>query len=57
MVAALGGIATAWLRQVLALDPRPHYQNDANKTYGMPFEGRDVRFTVQGNVLTVVEIV
>ena len=45
------------LRQVLALDPRPHYQNDANKTYGMPFEGRDVRFTVQGNVLTVVEIV
>lgn len=57
MEAALGGDATAVLRQVLALDPRPHYQNDANKTYGMPFEGRDVRFTVQGNVLTVVEIV
>ena len=55
--AALGADATAVLRQVLALDPRPHYQNDANKTYGMPFEGRDVRFTVQGNVLTVVEIV
>lgn len=54
---ALGADATAVLRQVLALDPRPHYQNDANKTYGMPFEGRDVRFTVQGNVLTVVEIV
>lgn len=57
MEAALGAEATAVLRQVLALDPRPHYQNDANKTYGMPFEGRDVRFTVQGNVLTVVEIV
>ena len=57
MEAALGADATAVLRQVLALDPRPHYQNDANKTYGMPFEGRDVRFTVQGNVLTVVEIV
>lgn len=57
MEAALGDDATAVLRQVLALDPRPHYQNDANKTYGMPFEGRDVRFTVQGNVLTVVEIV
>lgn len=57
MEAALGANATAVLRQVLALDPRPHYQNDANKTYGMPFEGRDVRFTVQGNVLTVVEIV
>ena len=57
MEAALGADATAVLRQVLALDPRPQYQNDANKTYGMPFEGRDVRFTVQGNVLTVVEIV
>ena len=57
MEAALGADATAVLRQVLDLDPRPHYQNDANKTYGMPFEGRDVRFTVQGNVLTVVEIV
>ena len=57
MEAALGADATAVLRQALALDPRPHYQNDANKTYGMPFEGRDVRFTVQGNVLTVVEIV
>ena len=56
MEATLGADATA-LRQVLALDPRPHYQNDANKTYGMPFGGRDVRFTVQGNVLTVVEIV
>lgn len=57
MEATLGADVTAVLRQVLALDPRPHYQNDANKTYGMPFEGRDVRFTVQGNVLTVVEIV
>lgn len=57
MEATLGADATAVLRQVLALDPRPHYQNDANKTYRMPFEGRDVRFTVQGNVLTVVEIV
>lgn len=57
MEAALGADATAVLCQVLALDPRPHYQNDANKVYGMPFEGRDVRFTVQGNVLTVVEIV
>ena len=57
MEAALGADVTDVLRQVLALDPRPHYQNDANKAYGMPFEGRDVRFTVQGNVLTVVEIV
>lgn len=57
MEAALGADATAVLRQVLSLDPRPHYQNDANKVYGMPFEGRDVRFTVQGNVLNVVEIV
>ena len=57
MEAALGADATAVLRQVLALDARAYCQNDADGAYGMPFEGRDVRFTVQGNVLTVVEIV
>ncbi|MBR1934107.1 MAG: tRNA (N6-threonylcarbamoyladenosine(37)-N6)-methyltransferase TrmO [Prevotella sp.] len=34
------------LREVLALDPRPRYQEDPDRTYGMPFAGRDVRFRV-----------
>lgn len=41
------------LKEVLAQDPRPHYQKDPNKVYGMPYEGRDIHFSVSGNVLTV----
>lgn len=44
------------LRQTLALDPRPHYQNDTQKVYGMPFAGRDVHFRVDGGVLVVGDI-
>lgn len=43
------------LRQVLELDPRPHYQNDPQKVYGMPFEGRDIHFRVEDDVLTVID--
>ena len=42
------------LRHTLELDPRPHYQNDPQKVYGMPFEGRDIHFRVNDGVLTVL---
>lgn len=42
------------LKDVLAQDPRPHYQKDPSKVYGMPYEGLDVHFTVSGDVLTVI---
>lgn len=45
------------LVQVLSQDPRPSYQKDPERRYGMPFCGYDVRFTVQDNVLTVIEVV
>ena len=45
------------LTQVLRLDPRPQYQNNPQKVYGMPFEGRDVRFRVENGILYVLEIV
>lgn len=45
------------LTEILSLDPRPHYQNDPERIYGMPFHGHDVRFKVQGKILTVVDIV
>jgi len=46
------------LYEVLALDPRPHYQDDPHKVYGMPFMGRDVRFTVSSEgKLLVVDVV
>ena len=45
------------LIQVLELDPRPSYQNDPYRVYGMKFMDYDVRFTVDGNVLTVIDLV
>ncbi|MBR6456524.1 MAG: tRNA (N6-threonylcarbamoyladenosine(37)-N6)-methyltransferase TrmO, partial [Prevotella sp.] len=44
------------LRHMLELDPRPHYQNDPQKVYGMSFAGRDVRFRVADGVLTIVDV-
>ena len=44
------------LRGVLSQDPRPQYHNDPNRIYGMPFAGRDVKFKVNGNILTVHNI-
>ena len=42
------------LRQVLAQEPRPRYHDDAERIYGMPFAGRDVRFKVADGVVRVV---
>ncbi len=44
------------LRQILALDPRPHYQQDSSREYGMPFRQWDVRFRVDGEKLYVLEL-
>lgn len=42
--------------QVLAQDPRPSYQDDPARVYGLSFGGADIRFTVEGDTLTVVEV-
>ena len=39
----------------LALDPRPAYQEDPDRVYGMPFGGREVHFRVDRNILTVID--
>lgn len=41
------------LEDVLALDPRPAYQDKPDKEYGMPFEGGELHFRVGNGVLTV----
>lgn len=38
---------------VLAQDPRPAYQDDPERLYGLEFAGCDIRFTVDNGVLTV----
>jgi len=46
----------AALLGVLAGDPRPSYQEDPQRIYGMAFSRWEVRFSVEGNVLRVREI-
>ncbi len=41
---------------VLAHDPRPQYQDDPERVYGMAYAGFEVRFKVDGKRLTVVEL-
>ncbi len=43
------------LEDVLALDPRPAYQDKPDKEYGMPFEGGELHFRVENGVLTVFQ--
>ena len=44
------------LRGVLAQDPRPHYQSDPERVYGFGFAGLEVKFSVDGSRLRVVDI-
>lgn len=46
----------AALRGVLAHDPRPSYQHDPERVYGMEFAGLEVRFRVDGDQLTVCSV-
>ena len=44
------------LKGVLSWDPRPHYQEDPQRIYGMTFAGLEVKFRVEGETLTVVDV-
>ena len=41
------------VRGVLAQDPRPSYQDDPERVYGMRFGGLEIKFKVDGENLTV----
>jgi tRNA-Thr(GGU) m(6)t(6)A37 methyltransferase TsaA len=41
---------------ILAHDPRPQYQDDPNRVYGMTFGDYEVKFRVDGNKVTVTEV-
>lgn len=43
--------------EILAYDPRPSYQNDPERVYGLSFAGYDIKFIVVGNTLIVTESV
>ena len=42
------------LRQILELDPRPHYQHQDERIYGMNYKDQDIHFRVTGDVLEVL---
>ena len=44
------------LLEILAQDPRPQYQDDPERIYGLRYGDRNVRFKVAGSVLTVVAV-
>ena len=44
------------LTEILSYDPRPSYQNDENRVYGLDFDGYKVKFTCNGDIITVLEV-
>lgn len=44
------------LLAILAGDPRPRYQDDPQRIYGMAFAGKNVKFRVEGETLHVTEV-
>jgi hypothetical protein len=44
------------LVETLRLDPRPSYHDDGERVYGLSFAGFNVKFQVNGYVLTVVDV-
>jgi len=44
------------LLELLSHDPRPSYQQDPERVYGLAFGGYNIRFTVHGSILTVTDI-
>lgn len=44
------------LLAILAGDPRPRYQDDPRRIYGMAFAGKNVKFRVEGETLHVTEV-
>ena len=45
------------VRQLLEQDPRPSYQEDPSRMYGMTYAGMDIRFQVEGDHLIIREII
>ena len=45
------------LFETLKHDPRPSYQNDSERIYGMSYGDYQIRFKVANNVLTIIDII
>ncbi|MFR6394308.1 MAG: hypothetical protein ACLUNQ_03710 [Oscillospiraceae bacterium] len=56
LLAGLEAQQRAGLMGVLACDPRPRYQEDPERVYGLAFAGKNVKFTVRDRILTVLAV-
>ena len=56
LLESVPGRQRAALLGVLAQDPRPQYQDDPKRVYGMSFGGWDVKFRVQSGTLEVMSL-
>lgn len=48
------GAHSATVSRLLSLDPRPRYHDDPERVYGMRYDRWNIRFRVDGDVLTIV---
>ena len=55
LVRKLGEEKASALRGVLEADPRPRYQDDEERIYGLTFAGQDIHFRVEGKLLQVLK--
>ena len=56
LAAKVPGEKLAALTAILAGDPRPSYQKDPDRVYGMGFAGLEIKFSVDGNTLRVIAV-
>lgn len=57
LLSSIPGEKREALLSILANDPRPSYQDDSERVYGLSFSGLDIRFTVEGDCLAVVDVI
>ena len=44
------------IEQILSQDPRPSYQNDPERVYGMEYDGMEIKFKVKEKILYITSI-
>lgn len=53
---ALTSVQIENITELLSLDPKPAYQNDGNRIYGLAFDDLDIRFKYADGGISVVEV-
>lgn len=44
------------ITEILCLDPRPQYQNDENRVYGISYANKEIKFVFKDNKIIVTDI-